>query len=183
MQKLFTTSFLFLAFLFSASAGLARAQDATVTEHHKILAEEAGTWSAEMKIFIPGLDEPITGEGSENNRLLGNGLWVISDFKASISGQPFEGHGTFGYDSAKGKYVGTWIDSMTTSVAIMEGTYDEATKTFTYLTEMPGPDGAMVRTKMTSVTREDGSRLFTSFTADGEGDEWTKSMEILYTKK
>lgn len=180
MQKLFTTSFLVLASLISVST-VASAQGPALTEHHKVLADEVGTWTAEMKIYVPGLPEPLSGTGSETNRAIGDGLWIISDFKSTIEGQPFEGHGTFGYDSAKEKYVGTWIDSMTSSIAFMEGTYDEATKTFTYHAEMPGPDGAMVRTKMTTTTQEDGSRLFVTYTADGE--EWTKSMEILYKKK
>src|SRR5438876_12293920 len=48
----------------------------------------------------------------------------------------FKGMGIEGYDNTKKKFVGSWIDNMGTGIAFSEGTYDPATKTFTYTSEM-----------------------------------------------
>ena len=53
----------------------------------------------------------------------------------------FKGMGIEGYDNAKKKFVSSWIDNMGTGIQFSEGTYDPATKTFTYTSEiemMPG---------------------------------------------
>ncbi len=59
------------------------------------------------------------------NKLVGGSSLVI-DF-ANDSG--FQGHGVYGWDPAKQKYVGTWVDPMRTFLSPMEGTWDAATKT------------------------------------------------------
>ena len=48
----------------------------------------------------------------------------------------FKGHGMEGYDNAKKKFVGTWIDNMGTGIMMSEGDYDPSSKTFTYRSEM-----------------------------------------------
>ena len=53
----------------------------------------------------------------------------------------FKGMGVEGYDNAKQKFVASWIDNMGTGIQFSDGTYDPATKTFTYTSEiemMPG---------------------------------------------
>ena len=53
----------------------------------------------------------------------------------------FKGMGVEGYDNVKKKFVSSWIDNMGTGIQFSEGTYDPATKTFTYTSEiemMPG---------------------------------------------
>jgi len=56
---------------------------------------------------------PEVSTGVETNTLVG-GLWLVSDFQGRWGSQPFHGHGTFGYDTSKKKYVGIWVDSMST---------------------------------------------------------------------
>jgi hypothetical protein len=52
-------------------------------------------------------------------------------------GQPFHGIGFTGYDNLKKKYVMSWMDNAATGIMYSEGTYDPATKTFTYVGECP----------------------------------------------
>ena len=49
------------------------------------------------------------------------GLWVLSKFEGDFGGMKFEGRGQFGYDPIKKKYVGTWIDSMSPTLSVLEG--------------------------------------------------------------
>jgi hypothetical protein len=66
------------------------------------------------------------------SRLICDGLWLVSDFEGSSG---FGGHGVHGYDVEKKKYVGTWIDSMSTLLHAKEGEWDAAKRTMTLWTE------------------------------------------------
>ena len=48
-------------------------------------------------------------------------FWVIAVVKGATPGHEYHGQGTFGYDSRKKKYVGTWIDSMADYIWHYEG--------------------------------------------------------------
>ncbi len=116
----------------------APAQDAAPqpTAEHKMLAQEAGQWMGEMKMFINGPDaDPVVMPCSEKNVMMDTGLWLISEFESG----PFKGHGQFGYDPEKKKFVGSWIDNQTSSLGIMEGTHDAKTNETTYLSKMMNP--------------------------------------------
>src|SRR5438552_8772342 len=112
---------------------------------HAILKREEAVWDArvEMQMGPPGTPAQVS-TGLETNTLLG-GLWLVSDFKGTMQAQPFQGHGTFGYDSLKKKYVGVWVDSMSSSLMRTEGDYDAAAGALTMIGEGPGPDGNLVK--------------------------------------
>ncbi len=154
------------------------------TEYHKLLAEDVGTWDCEMKFWANGPDaEPMTAQGSEVNQMFGD-YWLVSKFKGEFGGQEFEGRASLGYDMAKKKYVGTWFDTMSPYMSFMEGTYDEATKTMTMMTKGTGPDGNPSVGKNVTVTKADGTRVFSLYSQmPGGGDGLVKMMEIVYRKK
>ena len=165
-----------------ATVNLATAQEgATPTDQHEVLKLDEGTWNAKMKMWMLGQDEPVEAEGTEINRMLG-GFWVVSEFKADIFGQPFEGRGQFGYDDKKEKFVGTWVDSMEPHMSTMEGTWDPDTRTMTFNSMGTDPESGKTRKgKNVVVYKENGDRAMTMYMEmDGK---MTKSMEINYTKK
>jgi hypothetical protein len=158
------------------------------TAEHKILAADEGTWDATVKSFMAGPDaEPSVSKGVEVNTVMPGGLWLLSKFTGEFGGMSFEGRGQFGYDPVKKKYIGTWIDSMSPSLSVLEGNYDVKTKTMTYKGDGVGPDGKTKYTqKMVTTTKDDGTRVFTLYmTMDSGGGPAgeVKFMEITYTKK
>src|SRR5262245_22821058 len=78
------------------------------TKEHELLKEREGTWDCAVKSFMEPGKPPSESKGVEVNRMLG-GLWLISDFKGDMMGQPFLGHGVTGYDPKKKKYTGVWV--------------------------------------------------------------------------
>ena len=82
-------------------------------------------------------------------------FWIVSDFSGDFEGMAFTGHGQFGYDAGKKKYVGTWIDSFSPNVTKMVGTYDADKKTMTYETSGVGMDGNPSKGKNVVVYGED----------------------------
>ncbi len=169
-----------------AIGNLANAQPGSpASEEHKVLKKDVGEWDVEMKLWPQGPDGPVlNGEGQETGRVLGDNLWLISNFKASFSGVEIEGHGTFGYDAKKKKYIGTWVDNMTPTMSQMEGTYDAKTQTMTMFSMGENPMGKLTKTKHVAKYLDKDTRTFTmSYLAEEGKDNYIKMMEISYTRK
>lgn len=167
-----------------SAGGLARAQVQPGPEH-KLLESEAGTWDATMKFWMGPDAPPEEAQGVETNTMLG-GLWLVSDFKGEFGGQPFLGHGQNGYDVAKQKYVGTWIDSMSPSIMSMEGTYDPAAKSLTMTGKMfDQMAGKEVDVRTVTVHKSADQRVFTMYVPgpSGEKGKDVKMMEITYIRR
>jgi Protein of unknown function (DUF1579) len=166
-----------LVFLVSAL----NAQDPTPLPQHKILALEEGVWDAEITMTTPG-QEATKSKGVETNRLMA-GKWLISEVKAEFFGQPFEGHGVNGYDTKKSKYVATWVDTMSTRIDMMDGTYDEKTKTLTFNGESEDPAGKPMKMRLETQFKDDDTRIATQYVQMDGQKEFVKFMEIKYTKR
>ena len=153
------------------------------TEHHKLLKNDVGTWDVECKLWMSPDADPMPFKGVETNRLLTGGLWVISDFKSEMGSEKFEGHGVLGYDPFKKKYVGGWVDCMSPSPSLMEGTYDADSKTMTMYSEGRDPEtGKVVKSKSVGLYTGDDTRVFKMYMINDDGTEW-KMMEMNYTRR
>lgn len=151
---------------------------------HKLLEQEAGTWDASIKSYMAGPDaEPTVSTGTETNTMIG-GLWLNSHFEGDFGGSKFIGVGLQGYDPVKGKYVGTWVDSMSSALMVTEGTYDKASKTLTMYSEMTDPmTNKPLKAKMVSEFKGD-TRVFTmSMDNPAAPGEMVKVMEITYKRR
>lgn len=169
------------AFVVSLFAGFAAAQGPPpeITEHHKILHKDLGTWKGTMKIFMPGQDNPMEMPITETNTKFGDGLWVMTEF----DGGPFQGRGSIGYDPNLKKYVGTWQDNMSPVLMTMTGDYDKETGVLTTLSNFIDTHTKKKKfTKSISKHNEDGTRTYEMFERATESDEWRKSFEINYKK-
>src|SRR5688500_8662175 len=92
----------------------------TPTEQHQWLEQFAGEWEVETEINIPG-QEPVKCTGTESAHMIG-GLWLVAEGQGDMLGTPFNSVLTLGYDSARDKYIGTWVDSCTGHLWTYEGT-------------------------------------------------------------
>jgi hypothetical protein len=160
-------------------------------ENHKLLAEMAGSWTYTMKMMMdPTTGKPSESKGSATRKAIFDGRYFTFDVSGKFQmpgkdGKPvnmdFKGMAIEGYDNVKKKFISSWIDNMSTMMMNSEGTYDAATKTFTYMAEcemMPG-----MRTKMREVIKivDKDHHTFEMYEDRGTGE--TKSMEIAYTRK
>jgi hypothetical protein len=155
------------------------------TREHEILASDAGTWDATITSYlIRQGGKPTVHKGTEVNTLLAGGLWLDSAFDANIGGKKFQGRGHYGYDPLKKKYVGTWIDSMSPVLSLLEGQYDAKSKTMTYEGEyIDFGDKTRYTQRVVTTLKDDGTRSYTlTMKPDGSAEE-VKIMEITYTKR
>ena len=156
------------------------AEFAKVGPQHKRLRKMAGVWSTESKSFYPDPENPTISKGMSTFKVLLGGRFVQQTFKGEYGGQPFQGMGLSGYDNAKKKYVGSWVDSMGTSIMASEGTFDEKTKTLTEIATSSSPIGEM-KMKLTSKDLDENTMFFTMFNITPDGKE-VKMMEITYKR-
>jgi len=154
------------------------------TSHHKLLAKDVGTWDATVKTWAPGAgSEPMVSKGVETNTMLG-GLWLVTEFKGEFGGQSFEGRGQAGYDTHKGKYVSTWIDTMSAEIMVAEGDFDEKAQTMTMTSKGKDSAGKPYESKQVSERKGDDTRVFTMFMKSADTkDELVKMMEITYNRR
>jgi hypothetical protein len=120
----------------------------TPTPEHKFIQQSAGTWDA--TITLPGAP-PM--KGTLEIKKLG-GLWTTSTLKADFGPIKYEGRGTSGYDPRKKKFVGSWADNISDSLAVLEGAVDLKTETTTTTWSQALPDGTTAHFKL--VTARDG---------------------------
>lgn len=149
---------------------------------HAWLMQLVGVWDAEVEKAMPGMPAEKT-KGLEAVRAVG-GFWTLSDFKGIHMDKPFTGFMVLGYDPAKKKYTGAWIDSMTSHMWNYEGTLDESRKILTLFAEGPCPSapGRLVKFKEVLEITSSDERVFTSFMQDEKG-EWVKVMTVHYKLK
>src|SRR5262249_42083516 len=152
--------------LFAAATRLTAQQPPEVKpgpEHEK-LKEAEGTWDATIK--GPKGDS----KGTLSCKVGLNGLWLLEHFKADLGGgMSFEGRGATSYDPAKKKYVNVWIDTMSTSPLVTEGTFDKSTKTMTMVGNMATPDGKSMKVTMTTVATDADTKTFSLKGAGPDG--------------
>lgn len=155
--------------LFAASTPQDKAAQAGPEE---ALTVFAGSWTAKVKFQGEPGQPGMEGEGTETNTLAIGGKWILSDFKGTMGGNPFEGHGVIGYDPRKEKYVSCWADSWSNSLGLSEGTYDEKSKTFTFTMEEISPEtGKPVQTRHSYEIRNNDEILMTFLVAGPEGKD------------
>jgi hypothetical protein len=106
---------------------------------HKLLEPLVGTWEAKVKFWMDPGESPQTSEGTLVRKSILDGRFVQEQYEGKIADKPFHGVGMRGYDRGKKKYTATWADSMSTALHECEGTYDDATKTWTFRSECECP--------------------------------------------
>jgi hypothetical protein len=149
---------------------------------HKAMAATAGTYDVKMKTWqVPG--GPAQEEtGTVTRTIALDGRVLVEDFKGSMMGMPFTGHGMRGYDNVTGKYWATWMDSMSTGVMVSQGTCDaKNTCTFTGSHNDAIKKGP-VTSRMTSRWTTPTTEVFEMYGPGRDGKEF-KMMELTYTRK
>jgi hypothetical protein len=191
MKNLFI---LFAFVLFTISLNTVFAQEAVMDEAmmkawqdymtpgamHELLAKGVGEWKSEITSWMAPDMPPSTTEGKSVCESILGGRYFRTKETASFMDMPFEGSGLSGYDNATKKFFNVWTDNMGTGLLITEGTYDEATKTFTYTGSGVGPSGEYkVREIVTLI--DDDHTMFTMYMEEG-GNPEMKMMEIKYSR-
>jgi hypothetical protein len=162
-----------------------------LNENHKVLTDLDGNWNYTIKFWMnpdPNAS-PQQSKGTATRKSVMGGRFVVMDVsgKMQMPGEDgkmkdmqFKGMGVEGYDNVKKKFVASWIDNMGTGIQFSDGTYDPATKTLTYTSEIePMPGMKMPVREVIKVA--DNNHMALEWYENHGGQE-KKTMEINYTR-
>jgi Protein of unknown function (DUF1579) len=162
---------------------------AKLNENHKVLASTAGTFSYVVKMWMDPKGNPSESPGTATRKAIMDGRYVTGEYSGSfkmpgadgkMTNMNFKGMSLDAYDNVKKKFVSSWIDNMGTGIMMLDGTYDVATKTFTYAGDYEWAPG--MKSKVREVIKITDKGMTMEYYEDrGQGE--MKSMEINYTRK
>jgi len=171
-----------VAFVSIALAPLLHAQQPpTPGPEHEVLKNDVGTWDANVEFWAAPTAPPSISKGVSTITMLG-GFWQVDEFKSEMMGAPFEGRGETGYDPVKKKYVGVWVDSMSSGLNLSESTYDAKTRTMDGWSEGPGPDGKPVRSRGVTEWKDADTRVFSMYAPGPDSKEFL-ALRITYKRR
>lgn len=163
-------------------AGMQMPPEFSPGPNHKLLDPFVGEWNAAMKFWMAPGAAPQESKATSSAKWALDGRWVIEEFNGEFDGMPFKGISTTGYDPFKKKFISTWIDSMSTTMMVMEGAADPAGKTFGYVSKGFDPMvGAETTTKTIITVDSHDQHTMKMYMIMPDGVE-TQTMEVVYTR-
>jgi uncharacterized protein DUF1579 len=147
-------------------------------KEHLWLQQCVGEWESEAEVMMEPGKPPVKCKGTEKTRSLG-GFWVVGEGESEMMGMSFKNVMTLGYDAQKKKYVGTWVDSMTSHMWHYEGTVDASGKILTLNSEGPCPcnPGQVVKVREVVEFKNKDHRVFTS-SMQGPDGKWNTVVTV-----
>lgn len=167
------------------SAAMTKAWEAYMTpgEMQKWMSSTDGKWDAEFTFWMsPGAPPQGGSSAKMENKTVMGGRYQVSDYKGTMMGMDFEGHGIMAYDNGLKKFINTWIDNTGTGLMYMEGTMDEAKKTITLTGDAVDPVTGKKSPMRQVLTIVDDKHQTLEMYNSKNGQEY-KSMEIRLVKK
>jgi Protein of unknown function (DUF1579) len=162
-----------------------------LNENHKLLSGLDGKWNYTIKFWMnPDPNAPPEqSKGMATRKSIMGGRYTVMDVtgkmkmpdeNGKMKEMTFKGMGIDGYDNVKKKFVSAWIDNMGTGIQFSDGTYDPATKTLTYTSEMEMMPGMKVPVREV-IKLPDNNHMTLEWYENHAGQE-KKTMEINYTR-
>lgn len=148
MRRVVLASFVAVLLPWSSALG---AQEAPAPpprpEGYEWLRGLVGQWEAEVEVVSQPGQPPLKVTSTESIRPIG-GRWILSEGETTSAAMPFARALILGYDAAKEKYVGTWVDTNSTHIGVYEGTLDAAGAVLTLEGELPHPHDGVRKVKV-----------------------------------
>ena len=145
----------------------------TPSDVHKMISSWSGTWTGEVTMWhAPGMP-PEKSTSTTQNKMVMGGRYQVSNHKGNMMGMPFEGMSTVAYDNAKKVFINTWIDNMGSGMMVMEGPWDEASKTLTLKGKGVDPttgNGKEIEMRETFKIIDDNTQMMESWSGTWDGD-------------
>lgn len=156
---------------------------ATPGPNHELLASLAGDWAFAAKMWMEPGAAPELSSGTATYTSLMGGRFFQGQYTGTFSGMPFQGLGLTGYDNLAKRFTATWADNMGTAILVMTGTYDQATRTFTYRGDMDDlmKPGTKVGVRQVVKVLSGEAHLMEWY--ETRGGREVKTMEIAYTRR
>jgi len=161
----------------------AMAKYSTPGPAHQLLEKMVGKWSIVVKMWMDPAAPPTESKGTSQCEMTLGGRWLREEVRSEFMAQPFVGVGLTGYDNFRQRYVGVWMDNMSTAPMLSLGTVDSTGTIFNFSGTMDEPVTGEKDKEFRNVLRWTGPDQMVSEMYDtipGKGE--IKVMEITYTR-
>lgn len=106
-------------------------------------AQLAGHWAVQQSMWTTPGAPAVVDHGTATYALVLGGRDLRQELRIASS-KPFEGLGYIGQDAVTGRYFSSWMDTNFSGMILARGSYDAASRTYTFTGEMAGNDGLPV---------------------------------------
>ena len=157
----------------------------TPTKPHEMMLSWNGTWTADISMWQAPGTPPEKSKGTAVYKMAMGNRYQLGNFTGNMMGQSFEGLSTLAYDNAKKMFISTWVDNMGTGIMLLEGPWDETTKTMTLTGKAIDPTaGNASEMDVREVFKivDDNTQIMEMYGPAMDGKEF-KMMEITYSRK
>ena len=148
----------------------------TPLPEHEYVQAGVGEWVGTMTSFMTADGTPIPA--TQSVVAIGP-FWTQSTFRCEFMGEPYTGTGALGYDPERKKFIGTWIDSYTSYMALMEGERN-ADGVLVMQWMAPDPMGSGMILHRYEYEQKKDSEVTNFFMGEGEG---VQTMQISLRRK
>lgn len=155
---------------------------ATPGDVHKTMSGMVGTWDTVIKNYADP-STPTETKGTSTFTSILDGRYIQENAEGNFMGMPFHGMGTFGYDNAMKKYVGTWVDNMGTGIMMNSGTSDDGGKTVNWSGKATDPMTGTEQSYRSVMHMMSNDQYHFEMYGPGMGGKEMKMMEITYNRR
>lgn len=150
---------------------------------HKQLQAMVGDWTYAMKFWMDPAGKPDESTGTTTYRSLMDGRFVQHEHKGMSMGMQFHGLGLLGYDNVTKQFQAHFLENMSTGQMLMNGTYDPATKTYTFRGDVDDlmKPGTKVKVRETVKVTDNDTHVLEWY--ETRGGKEAKTLEITYKRK
>ncbi len=147
---------------------------------HQTLARFAGTWRAEVKLWMDPAAPPQVSHGTMTNTLVLGGRFLQQEYRDDAG--MFEGRGFWGYNTIDQRYEGFWIDAMATFFQLEHGQHDPKTDTYTMTGTMTDPMTRRPMKKRSVIVCNGPNEHTLEMFFEAQAGRENKAMQIRYTR-
>ena len=157
---------------------------ATPGKMHDRLREDVGVWQGKNTMWMAPGAPPIETESTSTVSPLFDGRFTRCEIKGEMPGMgPYDGLMISGFDNITQKFVSTWIDNYSTSIAQGEGelSKDGKTLTWTFTCNCPLTKKPVAMRQIETITGP-GKKTLEMFGAEPKSGKEYQMMRIELTK-
>lgn len=157
----------------------------TPGDMHTMMNSWNGNWNTESTMWDYEGATPQKSTGSAVNSMIMSGKYQSTKYSGNMMGMPFEGMSITGYDNAQKKFVSSWVDTWSTGIMNMSGTWDAASKSMTLTGKTPDICRPGKECTMREVYKviDDNTHLMEMYGPDPKTGKEMKAIEIKFTRK
>lgn len=149
---------------------------------HKNLEVMVGDWEGTIRYKMDPAGEWMESPATAHREMAMDGRFLIEHVTGETPDGEFKGMSITGYNTLEGHYEGVWIENMATYMSTSTGSYDKATKTFTFEGDMVDPmTGQTSKSVMILDASKAGKETWAGYMVMPDGSR-TKMFEGSFSK-